>query len=211
LELAFECLGSRPERYAAAPTLAFRLRIAETTGRDVLAIALRCQLRIWPQRRGYSTAEEARLADLFGGRERWGTTLRPLQFAHVTTMVPAFRGTTEIDLTVPCSYDLEIACGQYFHALDNGEVPLLMLFGGTTFGATEIGAEAGMVPWAAECEYRMPVTVWRELMDRYFPGGGWLRLRRENLDGLRAFKHRRGLPTWDDTIEALLKEGGYGS
>lgn len=201
-DLAFECVESRPERYAAAPTLVFRLRVSEATGQDVRAIALRCQMRIQPQRRAYSATEESRLADLFGSRDRWGDTLKPMQFAAVTAMVPAFRGAIEIDLPVPCSYDLEVASGQYFHALDEGEIPLLMLFSGTVFGAR--GVE--MVPWDRECLHRMPVAVWRELMDHYFPGTGWLRLRRETLDGLQAFKHSRALPTWDETITTLLKE-----
>ena len=38
------------EPYAAAPQLTARLRIEETTGQRVHAIALRCQVRIEPQR-----------------------------------------------------------------------------------------------------------------------------------------------------------------
>ena len=32
------------------------------------------------------------------------------------------------------------------------------------------GFAAELVPWHLECEYRLPVTLWREVMDRYFPG-----------------------------------------
>src|SRR4029453_7129882 len=53
-----------------------------------------------------------------------------------------------------------------------------------------------------------PVQVWRDVMDRYFPGGGWLRVRRETIDALQRFKAARTLPTWDDAIAQLLKEAG---
>ncbi|MCW2913608.1 MAG: hypothetical protein JWN52_1676 [Actinomycetia bacterium] len=203
-DFVFDCLGVRAEPYAAAPTLLFRLRITETSGRRIRAIALRCQLRIEPIQRRYSDAEAARLADLFGARARWGDTLKPMQLATLSAMVPAFSGAVEFDVPMPCSYDLEVASGQYFHALDDGEVPLLMLFSGTVFTADGIE----QISWDRECGHRMPVPVWRELMDLYFPGGGWLRLTRETLDALQEFKHRQAIPTWDAAITRLLKEAG---
>ena len=209
VELVFDCLDVRPQRYAAAPTLDFRLRMSETTGEDVHAIALRCQVRVEPQRRRYSPAEGERLHDMFGDRSRWGETLKPFQFVSTTAMVPSFRGSIEIDLPVPCTYDLEVASGQYFHALDDGEVPLLLLFSGTVFAKGEAGRLAvAQVPWHKECAYRMPVRVWRDLMDMYFPHTGWVRLHRDTLGALGRFKSRRALPTWDDTMAALLEQAG---
>jgi hypothetical protein len=203
-ELAFDCLGAAPERYAAAPTLTFRLAVSEVGGAAVHAIALRCQIRIEPQRRRYSAAEGDRLLDLFGERARWGDTLKPLQFATVTAMVPAFQGRTEVDLPVPCTYDFEVASAKYLHALEDGEVPLLLLFSGTVFARGERGLVVGQVPWHKEAAYRLPAGVWRELMDLYFPGAGWIRMRRETLDALQRFKAERALATWDDAIGALL-------
>jgi hypothetical protein len=52
----------------------------------------------------------------------------------------------------------------------------------------------------------MPVAVWRQLMDHYFPGDAWLRLGTESFDRLHAFRSRKTLPSWDRTIEALLDE-----
>ncbi|MET9294118.1 DUF6084 family protein [Streptomyces sp. NPDC003077] len=203
-DLSFDCVRIRPEPYAAAPTLLFRLRIDDRSGGEVRAIALRCQLRIQPHLRPYSPEEGERLADLFGEPSRWPTTLRPLQLATVTAMVPGFRGGTEIDVPVPCSYDLEVSCGQYFHALDDGEVPLLLLFSGTVFTREGVA----MVPWERECAVGLPAGVWRDLMDRHFPGCGWLRLRRETLDALQSFKHARQLATWEETVGALLDRAG---
>jgi hypothetical protein len=207
-ELVFDCLDVRPERYAASPTLSFRLRIAETSGEAVHAIALRCQIRIEPQRRRYSAEEADRLLDLFGERPRWGDTLKPLQFAMVSTMVPGFVGSTEVDLQVPCTYDFEVAAAKYLHALDGDEVPLLLLFSGTVFAKGQTGFTVAQVPWHKEASYRLPARVWRELMDLYFPNEAWIRIRRDTLDALQSFKARQALPTWDDAVEVLLKQAG---
>ncbi|MGW5821046.1 DUF6084 family protein, partial [Streptomyces noursei] len=58
-ELSFDCTGVRADRYAAAPTLLFRLRITAADGARVHALALRCQLRIEPARRDYDDEETA--------------------------------------------------------------------------------------------------------------------------------------------------------
>jgi hypothetical protein len=54
------------EPYAVAPQLTARLRIEESTGVQVHAIALRCQVRIEPQRRRYDEVSAAALLGLFG-------------------------------------------------------------------------------------------------------------------------------------------------
>ena len=64
------------------------------------------------------------------------------------------------------------------------------------------------IPWDKEAAFGLPVRLWRDLMDRYFPGSAWIRLRRENFDALYRFKGRRALPSWDDAVVALLKEAG---
>jgi Family of unknown function (DUF6084) len=202
----FDCVSARSEPYAVTPTLAFTVRIAETTGVAVHAIALRCQLRIEPQRRRYSAEEGGRLADLFGEPTRWGDTLKPMQFATVSVMVPGFTGSTEVDLLVPCTYDLEVASARYFSALDDGTVALLMLYSGTAFLKNGTGIAIEQVPWSAESTYRLPVDVWRGMVQRDFPNAGWIRCSRETIDALGRFKTRRALPTWDATIEALLAE-----
>jgi hypothetical protein len=209
-ELVFDCLGARAERYAAAPTLVFRLRVAETTGERVHAIALRCQLRVEPHLRRYTDGEAERLIDLFGEQHRWGETLKPLQFAAVSQMVPGFTGGVEVDLPVACSYDLEVAAARYFHALADGEIPLLLLFSGTVFVHRPGGFSVEQVPWHSEASFRLPVAVWRELMDLYFPNSAWIRMRRETFDALQRFKSRQAIPTWDNALEALLKQAGEG-
>lgn len=142
-DLAFTCTGVRADPYAAGPTLVFRLRITAAGDARVHALALRCQIRIEPARRSYGPKEADGLADLFGERARWGTTLQPVQFAQVAVMVPSFTGETETELVVPCTYDMDIAATRYFDALEDGEAPLLMLFSGTAFtGAAWVSASS---------------------------------------------------------------------
>ncbi len=105
---------------------------------------------------------------------------------------------------MPCTYDFEVASAKYFHGLAEGEVPLLLLFSGTVFSRGETGFSVQQVPWHKEAQYRMPVGVWKDLMDRYFPGQGWIRIRRDVLDALSLYKSNRALPTWDDALESLL-------
>ncbi|HKE16628.1 MAG TPA: DUF6084 family protein, partial [Kofleriaceae bacterium] len=171
-------------------------------------IALRCQIRIEPQRRRYTPTEEERLAELFGDTARWGDTLRPFLWTHVTTIVSGFTGATEVELPVPVTYDLEVAASNYFQALEGGDIPALFLFSGTVFLRGSAGLRVEQVPWDKEVSHRLPMQVWRDLMDAYFPGCGWLRLRRETLDGLQRAKVRRALASWDDVMVALMRDAG---
>jgi uncharacterized protein DUF6084 len=207
-DLAFACTGAAADRYAAVPTVTLRLRITERSGVRVHAAVLRCQLRLEPRRRRYGPAETEALADLFGAPERWGDTLKPIQLATLALAVPGFRGSTDVDLPVPTGYDLEVAATTYLRGLTDGEVPLLLLFSGTVFTEGPRGYLVEQVPWSAEVSYRLPVAVWQEAIDRFFPHCGWLRLDLDTLAALRRFKSRRALPTWDRTLLALLDEVG---
>ena len=71
-----------------------------------------------------------------------------------------------------------------------------------TRGAAGFGVE--QVPWHLESTYRMPVRVWRDLMDAYFPGGGWIRLDRDTLDALARYRSGRGLTSWEQALGELL-------
>ena len=207
-ELVFDCTGARADRFAVVPSMFFMLRISETTGQRVEAIALRCQIRIEPARRRYSDEEAERLNDLFGDTQRWADTLKPLQFINVATMVPGFTGSTEIDLPIPLTYDMEIGATRYFAGLDSGEVPLLLLFSGTIFAVADGRMSVTQVPWSKEASYRLPVSVWREAVDAHFPDAAWITMSRQTLDDLIRFKTQHALPTWDATVAALLAKAG---
>jgi hypothetical protein len=213
VDLSFAVLGARAEPFAAVPTLTFEMGLAENSGVAIHAIALRCQIQIEAQRRGYSAAEKERLLELFGEPHRWGETLRPLLWSQASLMVSGFRGSTTVALPLVCTYDFEVIAAKYLQGLDDGEIPLLFLFNGTVFATA--GGDGSFrvlpVPWEKETSFRLPVRVWREVMDRYFPGSAWIRLHRETFDALHAWKGRRVLPTWDDAVTALLAAAGEGA
>jgi hypothetical protein len=204
-QLGFTIVGAGPEPHAAVPIINFRLRIAESGGARLGGIVLRCQIRIEPQRRHYSGAEEERLFELFGEPERWGDSLKAMAWTHATVVVPAFQDQTEADLPLVCTYDFEVAAAKYMSSLESGEIPLLFLFSGLVFAAGETGMMVDPIPWEREAAYRLPVAVWRAAMDLHFPGTAWIRLRRESFEALHRFKSRRALPTWEDALDALLE------
>lgn len=202
--LRFEVLDVRPEPYAVAPHLLFRLRITESTGEVVHALALRAALMVHPARRQYSDHEIAGVQELFGPTERWAQTLKPFLWAHTSTMVQGFTGQREIDLPVACTYDFEVAAAKYLQALEGGELPVELLFTGTVFTRGSTGFAVEQLSWNLEAAYRMPVAVWRSLMDQWFPGHGWVRLDREAIDALARFRASRGFTSWEETVTALL-------
>ena len=69
-----------------------------------------------------------------------------------------------------------MAANKYLAALEEGEVPLILLFSGTVFSGALGSLSVQPVPWHKETQVRMPVAVWREAMDAHFPGQAWLRL-----------------------------------
>ncbi len=119
-------------------------------------------------------------------------------------MVPGFTGTTDVDLVLSCTYDVEVAGAKYLQALDDGHVPLTFLFSGTIFTRGDSGFAVEQVPWQHEARYRLPVRVWRDLMDAHFPGQGWLRLDRETLAALARYRSAHMHTSWDETVTALL-------
>ncbi len=207
-DLSIEVIGVRSEPYAAIPTITWSLRFAEATGVRVHTIALHTQVRIEPQRRHYDNLERDRLLDMFGEAPQWSETLRPFVWTHVDTMVSGFDGEDIVEMPMVCTYDFEVAGAKYLHSLDGGEVPLVFLFSGTVFTKGEAGFAAELVPWHLEGHYRLPVAVWRETMERYFPGGGWLRLDRATIDRLQRYRTEQAAPTWDQAVDALFKAAG---
>ncbi len=204
----FSVLDVFAETYAVAPQLTARLRIEERTGLVIHAVALRCQVRIEPQRRRYDAAEQDALRGLFGERERWVDTLKPFLWMHCNTTVQGFTGATDVDLALPCTYDFDVIGSRYLHALDAGIVPINLLFSGTVFTKGSNGFGVQQVPWDCEASYELPVAVWRQMIESYFPHTGWIRLDRDVLRLFADYRARHGLMTWDETVQTLLAAHG---
>jgi len=204
-DLDFRVEGAAMLPFAAAPSLVFTLRVANPSGEPVQSVALNTQIRIAAPSRHYTAAEQERLEELFGEAPRWADTLKSLLWTHTVLNVPPFTGSTLVDMPVPCTYDFDVASAKYFHLLEDGEVPLEFLFSGTVFYRGERGLQVERLSWEKEAAYRLPVRVWQEMMDHYFPNSAWLRLRKDTFDRLYAYRTRQRLTTWEDALERLLR------
>jgi uncharacterized protein DUF6084 len=206
-QLDFAVRDAAPVEHAAAPTLRFALGIESAGGQPIRSVLLDVQIQIAARRRAYDAGEQDRLYELFGASAGWGSALRTLLWTRATLVVAPFTGRTEVDLPVACSYDLEVAGARYFDALGDGDVPLEFLFSGTVFYAAPDGRlQTARIAWDREAEYGLPVAVWRQTLERHFPGTTWLRLRRESFERLSAYRARHALPSWEATLDALLED-----
>jgi hypothetical protein len=205
LTITVERAGAVP--YAVVPTLGFTLGIAEANGMEIESISLQCQLRIEATRRRYSSGEKQRLEDLFGSQDRWAQTLRTFLWTHASVPVPRFSGKTSVEMPVACSFDFEVIATKYIYALEEGELPLILLFSGTVFFRDEEGSlQIAQIPWEKEASFRLPVSAWKDLMSFYYPNAAWLYLHKDVFDRLLDYKTRNGIPTWEAAMERLLSE-----
>src|SRR6202050_98904 len=123
-ELVLTIEGAEVVQYAAAPLLAFKLRLASNPSDQIIhPVALRAQIQIEASHRKYDANEQARLADLFGDPDRWGQTLPSMLCTHAGAVVPRFAGSTVADLSVPCTFDFNVAATKYFHGVTSGDLP----------------------------------------------------------------------------------------
>ncbi len=205
-DLKFQVEEAAVVPFAAAPALAFKLRITnEPAAEAIHTVALRCQIQLEVTRRRYTPAEQNNMLDLFGEPGGWGRTLRNLLWTHTSMVVPGFKGSTLVDLLVPCTFDFNIAVTKYFEGLREGEVPLCLMFSGTVFYAQPDGLlQASPISWQQEAKFKLPVKLWREMMDIYYPNSAWLCLRRDVFDRMHQYKMQHCIPTWEALIESLL-------
>lgn len=207
-EPEFAVLSARARRHAALPTLEFDVHVSEPTGRSVHFIALTAQVMIEPARRRYDPETQERLVELFGPPERWATTTRSLVWTIESVLVGGFTGSTTFSIPIVCSYDLEVAAPKYFHGLSGGEVPLALNFNGTVYYRGEDGRlQMSLVPWSASAEFRMPVAVWHDVIEHYYPQSAWIPVSAETLAALQREKARRGAHTFDGCVRGMLEEG----
>jgi hypothetical protein len=79
------------------------------------------------------------------------------------------------------------------------------MFSGTVFYAdAEDALQVAPISWEQEARFMLPVKVWRDMMDAYYPNSVWLSLRRDVFDRLYQYKTQRGIPTWEQALESVL-------
>ena len=207
-QLSFAVEGVEALRAAAAPTLRFMVRI-DAVGRAVSGIGLETRLQIRAERRRYGAAEGERLGELFGAPDDFSRSLGTVPWAETTLHVGPFEGERLVEVRVPCTYDFDVAAAKYLAALEDGDVPVELLFSGNVLWRAPDGRlQTAMIPWDREASSRMPVAVWRDALAATFGDTAWLRVDRDVFARLQAERSRRRLTTWEDTFEALLGEAG---
>ena len=205
-DLDFEVESADVLPYAAVPTILFRLGVQNgVEGEEIDSISLRTQIRIAATQRRYEPNEQAKLRELFGEPHQWKDTLRSLLWTNTNTIVTRFSGGRVFEMPVTCTYDFDVVGTKYFAALGDGEIPLEFLFSGTVFYRKDGGPlQVALISWEKEAKFRLPVRLWREMMDTYFPNSAWLRLHKDTFDRLYDYRSRNALLTWDRTLESLL-------
>jgi hypothetical protein len=205
-ELHFQIEGAEAVPHAAAPLIALKLRITNLPADEAIhTLTLRCQVQIEPAKRRYVAQEQEKLLDLFGTPERWSRTVRPLLWMNTAVAIPGFTDNVLVDLELPCTFDFNVATTKYFHALDAGDIPICVMFSGTVFYQGLDGAlQVAQVPWDREANFRLPISVWKEMMEMHFPNTSWLCLRRDVFEQLYEYKVRHGIPTWEQAISRAL-------
>jgi hypothetical protein len=210
-ELSFHVRGAEVVAFSASPQIALHVEIAcAAPAQRIESILLRCAVRIQAGARAHDPCERQRLQDLFGDTDVWARSSKSLLWTHALCFVPGFATATTVQLLLPCSHDLASAAAKYLHGLSAGDVPITLQFSGTIFCATAHGLEVTPIPWDREAEFRLPIVLWREVIEQHFPNSAVLSLRRDLFDLLDRYRAQRGLRSWDHAIEALLADSNAG-
>lgn len=207
-DLDFQVKSVEAVPFAVAPLLNFKLNVSNADAEEYIqTVNLRCQINIEPTRRRYNAEEQSNLSDLFGESDRWSQTLKPMLWTHANCVIAPFQAATTVDLPVSCTFDFNVAGTKYFGGLEDGEIPLLFLFSGTIFyESTKETLQVAQISWSKEAKFKLPVKIWQEMMEHYYPNSAWLNLRRDTFEKLQNYKKQRGLPTFDQALEMLLSQ-----
>lgn len=206
-DLDFSVQSVAPLPYSVSPHLVFKILVTNNDEPEerVQSIMLRCQIQIETVRRQYNGEEKSKLFELYGEPERWGQTLKTLLWTHANVAVQPFSVSAVVDLPVPCTFDFNVAATKFFAGLDQGNIPLCILFSGTVFYHDDSGAlQVSQISWEKEANYQLPVGVWKEMMDLYYPNSAWLNIQKDVFERLRDYKMKNSIPNWEQTFERLL-------
>jgi len=118
--------------------------------------------------------------------------------------VPGFEASTTVQVLLPCSHDLASAASKYLHGLESGDVPVTLQLSGSVFYATSAGLQIMQLPWDREASCRLPLALWRAVIDQHFPNCSVLPVRHELLAQLERYRASHGLRDCEHALETLL-------
>ena len=190
-------------KYAVVPTIVLGLRVS--ANQPVSGVDLRCQIMVDVPSRAHSSTERSRLTKLYGDTTASAAPLHPLLWAHTSANFPAFDRQCAVDLTVPVSFDFDVAVTKYFHGLEGEGIPLRLHFSGMIFYRdVRDQLQIARIPWTTEAGGQLPLGLLRSLRDRYYPGSTWLRMPRATFARLFDYKQGVGAPSWEIALDRLL-------
>ena len=171
-----------------------------------------CQVKIEPQRRHYGDAEVARLYELFGetaavGRLAAAVPVDPRR-RHRARLRRHHRGRPADRVHVR----LRGGGGQVPpRPRRRGRCPSCCCSPAPSSPGAAPASSPSPISWQAEASYRLPVATWRAVMDRYFPGSGWVRVEpRHARPAAARSRPARALTGWDDAFDAPVQGSGGG-
>ena len=161
---------------------------------------LSVQIQIEPAKRRYD-AVDGEAHGALRDPHRWTVTAQRMLWT-IEACCPVLHGVdSEAEIPVLCNYDVELAATKYFHSVTDGEIPLAFHFNGSVYYSGDEGRlQVVQVPWDTVADFTMPIAIWREMIDSYYPYRGWVPVHRDTLDALQRLKARRGAPTLDAAI-----------
>ena len=159
-------------QHSAVPTLRFGLRVE--SDEEVRSLALNVQVRIAATQRTYSDAEEEALRELFGAPSSGAAVFR-------ACIGRTWRSSSRVQRQHARRSLVDVHVRPRGHG---GEVPhragatARCRSSSSSQGPSSTGnrSRCAPSPGMREAGYRLPVSVWREMMDRFFPSSAWLRL-----------------------------------
>ena len=100
--------------------------------------------------------------------------------------------------------DFDAAASRYCAAIDDGVLPLLLLFSGTVLLSTPQGVRVDPVAWSAEARFDLPLSTWRAALDGFAPGAQALLLSRDVLARLERFRVASSSATLEQALDRLV-------
>ncbi len=205
LDLVFRIEDVVPGPLASTPLVALCLSVRNSAGPQVQSVLLRCQVQIDAPARAYEAGESEQLQAVFGKGRVWGRALGRVLWTHATVVVPRFDREARFEIHAPCSHEQSASWANYLRGVQQGDVPVAVLFSGTVLYTDADGRlQAAPIPWSSEARFMMPLGVWRQALDNHYGDVSPLVVRRALMDRLHRYSARVGSPTIEDAIERLL-------
>ena len=206
-DLSFQVEGAEVVANAATPLLAFKLRLTDANPEQTIhTVALRCQIQLEVTRRKYTRGRSGAPA-----RSVWRA--QPLgpdpakSFVDARQSGRAFVHRERRWSIFPClALSISMWRRPNISMVWRTEKCRFACSSAARFfmPAREGGLQVAPISWDKEARFKLPVKVWRDMMESYYPNSAWLCLHKDAFDRLYQYKVRHGIPTWEEALESIV-------